>query len=320
MFSGPRVVFPDGASPGLEVRAHFISASASFTSSIGVVSGPEEDTGLLKFLSVYLRSDLVRYFVVMSQYSVLVAQDRITLTDIKSLPFVPPVRHPYPEKAHAIVAETAQAIADVQGRDVFEQDRRYQQLRPKLQKLIFQYFGLSQSETLLVQEVVRDVIPSIQPRGFSKLRTELQRDAPLDKLFDYSEALRAELVAWRNATSGRGDFEVTVLAATAGQGRFAVVRVDLVAASGDAKAAPAVEADKAVHATIRMLQDRQILPMRVTSNIFLAADVVVLVDSSIYIIKPMQRRAWMRRSALQDAQRIVQAARGVEETPRAEAA
>ena len=129
MFSGPRVVFPDGASPGLEVRAHFISASASFTSSIGVVSGPEEDTGLLKFLSVYLRSDLVRYFVVMSQYSVLVAQDRITLTDIKSLPFVPPVRHPYPEKAHAIVAETAQAIADVQGRDVFEQDRRYRNLR-----------------------------------------------------------------------------------------------------------------------------------------------------------------------------------------------
>ncbi|QKO20901.1 Eco57I restriction-modification methylase domain-containing protein [Rhodoferax sp. BAB1] len=320
VFSGPRVVFPDGPSPGLEVRAHFISASASFTSSVGVVSGPEEDADLLKFLAVYLRSDLVRYFVVMSQYSVLVAQDRITLKDIKSLPFVPPARHPNPEKARAIVAEAAQAVADVQGCDVFEQDRRYQQLRRKLQKLIFQYFGLSQSETLLVQEVVRDVIPSIQPRGFSTLRTELQLDAPLDKLSDYAEALRAELVAWRDATSGRGDFEVTVQAATAGQGRFAVVRVNLVAAAGNAKAAPAVEADKAVQATIRMLQDRQLLPMRVTSNIFLAADVVLLVDSSAYIIKPMQRRAWLRRSALQDAQRIVQTARGVGEIPRAEAA
>jgi len=320
VFSGPRVVFPDGPSPGLEVRAHFISASASFTSSIGVVSGPEEDADLLKFLTVYLRSDLVRYFVVMSQYSVLVAQDRITLKDIKSLPFVPPTRHPNPERARAIVAETAQAIADIQGRDVFEQDRRYQQLRPKLQKLIFQYFGLSKNETLLVQEVVRDVIPSIQPRGFSTLRTELQLDAPLDKLSDYAEALRAELVAWRDATSGRGDFEVAVQAATAGQGRFAVVRVNLVAVAGNAKTAPAVEADKAVQATIRMLQDRQLLPMRVTSNIFLAADVVLLVDSSAYIIKPMQRRAWLRRSALQDAQRIVQTARGVGETPQAEAA
>lgn len=320
VFSGPRVVFPDGPSPGLEVRAHFISASASFTSSVGVVGGPEEDADLLKFLSVYLRSDLVRYFVVMSQYSVLVAQDRITLKDIKSLPFVPPAQHPNPEKARAIVMETAQAVADVQARDVFEQDRKYQQLRPKLQRLIFQYFGLTTSETLLVQEVVRDVIPSIQPRGFSTLRTALQLDAPLDKLTDYAEALHAELVAWRDATSGQGDFEVTVQAATAGQGRFAVVRVDLVAAAGSARVTPAVEADKAVQATIRMLQDREVLPMRVTSNIFLAADVVVLVESSAYIVKPMQRRAWLRRSALQDAQRVVQAARGAGRTPRAEAA
>lgn len=320
VFRGPRVVFPDGPSPHLEVRAHFISATASFTSSIGVVSGPEDDADLLKFLAVYLRSDLVRYFVVMSQYSVLVAQDRITLKDIKSLPFVPPALHPNPEKARAIVMETAQAIADIQERDVFDQERRYKQLRPKLQKLIFQYFGLSQSETLLVQEVIRDIIPSIQPRGFSTLRTELQHDAALDKLTDYSEALRAELVAWRNATSGHGHFEVTVQATSVGQGRFAVVRVDLVASADDVRAAPAIEADKAVQATIRMLQKRQLLPMQVTSNIFLAADVVVLVDSSAYIVKSIQRRAWLRRSALQDAQRIVQAARGTGETTRAEAA
>ena len=320
VFRGPRVVFPDGPSPHLEVRAHFISATASFTSSIGVVSGPEEDADLLKFLAVYLRSDLVRYFVVMSQYSVLVAQDRITLKDIKSLPFVPPALHPNPEKARAIVMETAQAIADIQKRDVFDQEHRYKQLRPKLQKLIFQYFGLSQSETLLVQEVIRDIIPSIQPRGFSTLRTELQHDAALDKLTDYSEALRAELVAWRNATSGHGHFEVTVQATSVGQGRFAVVRVDLVASADDVRAAPAIEADKAVQATIRMLQKRQLLPMQVTSNIFLAADVVLLVDSSAYIVKSIQRRAWLRRSALQDAQRIVQAARGTGETTRAEAA
>lgn len=319
VFQGPRVVFPDGPSPDLEVRAHFISTKASFTSSVGVISGPLEDEDLLKFLAIYLRSDLVRYFVVMSQYSVLVAQDRITLKDMKSLPFVPPAHHPNPDRARAILADVAQAIADLRVCDVFEQERRYKELRPKLQSLIYQYFGLSHSETLLVQEVVRDVIPSIQPRGFSRLRTELQEDAALDKLSDYAEALRAELAAWRDATSGHGEFDVSVQAATAGQGRFAVVRVDLVASPGNAKVAPVAEADKAVQATIRMLQNRQLLPMQVTSNIFLAADVVVLVDSSAYIVKPMQRRAWLRRSALQDANRIVQAARGVEDRARAEA-
>ena len=320
VFCGPRVVFPDGPSPTLEVRAHFIDTDASFTSSVGVVSGPEEDADLLKFLAIYLRSDLVRYFVVMSQYSVLVAQDRITLKDMKSLPFVPPSRHPTPDKAQVIVAKAAQAIADLQAQDIFEQGSYYRRLHPKLQKLIFQYFGLSESETQLVQEVVRDVIPSIQPRGFSTLLTELQQDAAPDNLNDYSEALRAELVAWRSATSGRGDFEVSVQPAMAGQGRFAIVRVDLVASIGNAKAAHVAEADKAVHATIRMLQERQLLPMRITSNLFLAGDVVVLVDSSAYIVKPMQRRAWLRRSALQDAQRIVQAARGAADTSSVEAA
>ena len=62
----------------------------------------------------------------MSQYSVLVAQDRITLKDIKSLPFVPPALHPNPEKARAIVMETAQAIADIQKRDVFDQESIFQ--------------------------------------------------------------------------------------------------------------------------------------------------------------------------------------------------
>lgn len=319
-FGGPRVVFPDGPSPTLEVRAHFISTTASFSSSVGVISGPEEDADLLRFLAIYLRSDLVSYFVVMSQYSVLVAQDRITLKDMRSLPFVPPEHHPDPKKAREIIRAAGKALKHIQSRDVFEQGRSFQESRSKLQDLVFQYFGLSASEIALVQEMVRDVIPSIQPRSFGALRTDLQYDAPMDKLADYAQALRTELVAWRKATSGQGDFNVMVQAATAGQGRFAIVRVDLVPVTGKPPSASAAEADKAVQATIRMLQDQELLPMRVTSNIFLAADVVVLTHSSAYILKTMQRRAWLRRSALQDAQRIVQAARDVGVEPLAEAA
>lgn len=309
VFRGPRVVFPDGPSPELEVRAHFISFPASFTSSVGVISGPTEDSDLLRFTAAYLRSDLVRYFVVMGQYSVLVAQDRITLKDLRNLPFLMPERHTRPTEARAIVRKVASIIEKVEAVDPFYQPSIYDEVRPRLQALLCNYFGLTESETKLVQEIVNDVIPSIQPRGFKGLRTQLQYEAPIDNLSEYAEVLQEELVAWRDACGGSGEFNVEVGATGAGQGRFAIVRVDL-ARTRSGPCSPTVHvADRAVEATIRMLQDEGMLPMKMASNIYLAADVVILLDSSAYIIKPLQRRAWLRRSALQDAQRIVTAAR-----------
>jgi hypothetical protein len=258
----------------------------------------------------------------MNQYSVLVAQDRVTLKDLKNCPFSPPDHHPHPDLARTIVRKVATELEQLELESPLNQPQRYKQLRPQLQELIFKYFGLTDGETALVREIVQDVVPSIQPRGFSKLRTDLQHETPLGKLKEYAAALHAELVAWRQASGGRGEFDVSVQTTAVGEhGRFAVVRVQLRPPGSAAADAPEAQiTDSAVKATVRKLQDQGLLPMHVASNIYLAADVVIVVESSVFIIKPLQRRAWLRRSALQDAQRIVDAVQQASQTPQVEAA
>ena len=58
IFSGPRVLSPDGFSQRKpNVRAYYYGDRASFTHSIGVIaSNDERDSPLLKFAAVYLRS------------------------------------------------------------------------------------------------------------------------------------------------------------------------------------------------------------------------------------------------------------------------
>ena len=58
VFRGPRILFSDGFSrQDHSVRAVYFDRPASFSHSIGVISGPAEDAPLLKFAAVYLRSE-----------------------------------------------------------------------------------------------------------------------------------------------------------------------------------------------------------------------------------------------------------------------
>lgn len=100
-------MFPDGPSPELTVRATFTATPASFMSSVGVISGPAADEDLLRFATVYLRSNLVRYFLVMNAYQVLSERHRVSLRDVEGFPFFSPERHHDPQHAWQIVKEVA---------------------------------------------------------------------------------------------------------------------------------------------------------------------------------------------------------------------
>lgn len=84
-FSGPRIVFKDGMTPDREICAAFSSSDFSFSSSTGVITAPQDDADVLRFLSVYLHSDLVRYLLLLSAYQVSFERERVALRDIKRL-------------------------------------------------------------------------------------------------------------------------------------------------------------------------------------------------------------------------------------------
>lgn len=307
-FEGPRILFPDGPSPDLEIRAVFTNATCSFKSSVGVLMGPPEDEDLLRFAAVYLRSDLVSYFLLTQAYQVLSERHRVALRDVGEFPFMVPERHPDPATARRTIARIADITRRIQAAPALMQEDAYARQRPSLQKLVYRYFGLTDVEGDLVREAVEDLLPSVQPRGFRSVYTPLQYHAETDRLERYALRLQAELENWRDGLRGRGTFDVAVIAQPADQaGPLGIVRVTLRPTNTKAGHVTLEESDRAMHATLTRLRQDQLLPMAVDRNLYFAADVVIRAGHAVYLVKPRVRRLWLERTALTDAGRIVEA-------------
>ena len=315
VFDGPRIVFPDGFSrQEAEVRTNYLEGPASFTSSVGVIAGRKEDAPLLRFLTLYLRSSLAKYFLVMRVWKVLSERNALHLKDLDDLPFYAPEQAADPARGHAVLARVSELMQELRSLGREDRAARFNALRPAIDALVFDYFGLTAQERQLVQETVEVLLPSVRPRAFGSLDTPAQRRARPEHLDRYATALARELDAWRDALGGRGRFEVSVRAMDArGSGPVGAVRIALAPdAQGPAQASVKIE-DAAVEATLRTLREQAVLPQTAADLLQLSPDTLIWTPDALYLVRPLVRRAWMVRTATQDAERIV---RDVQAAPR----
>jgi hypothetical protein len=303
-FQGPRILFPDGSSPDRSIRATFVAGRASFMSSIGVIAGPVADEDLLRFAAVYLRSDLVRYFLVTQLYQLLGDRDRVSLSDIAGFPFYPPERHPDPDAARIIVREVADLTRELERTNPLMSATVTAQLRPVMETLVQRYFGLAKAERALVSETVKSILPMIRPYGLRRV-FELARARVSDAAAQrYARALRDELLAWRDARGGEGAFHVKVmLTGLERAGPFGVVRVEVTSAGKSF--IEEERTDRAVNATLTRLRQAGLLPLQVGERIYFSPDAVIQAGNAVYLIKPQAPRLWLCRQARRDAQQIV---------------
>lgn len=302
-FEGPRILFPDGASTGLEIRACYLDARASFTSSVGVIAGTVQDADLLRFAAAYLRSDLIKYYLAMSAYQIVIDRPKVTLENVGTFPFVAPESHPNPKLAKAVLKKVAKLLATLEPKNVLRAVDEFSSVRDGLNDLVFDYFELTDAEKLLVQETVTEIVPSIKPRGFSSLYTKLQQRTDSTQMASYAAALELELLDWQRELDGKGGLAVEVVAMDShNAGAFGVVRVDL--RSGNEKA-KILEDNQAVKKVLDELRNRQLLPMSVTEDMYFSPDAIIWTDRSLYLIRPLIRRFWLRHTAVRDARSIV---------------
>jgi hypothetical protein len=306
VFTGPQILFPDGPSPELEIRAAFNDQIGCFMSSIGVISGPPSDNELLRFATVYLRSDLVRYFMVTQLYQLLSDRDRVSLSDIAHFPFYLPERHQDPPRALGIISEVAELTREVERAPSIMRPHLWLQLRDIAEKRLQSYFGLSDRASALVRETVDVVLPRIRPYGLTSVFERAGR-RPSDQAIDaYVETLNSELAAWRDARRGQGQFKVQALLTNPGRaGPFGIVRATI--GSGDYDPVHVNRNDEVVRAIVRELQNANLLPAAFAEGFYFAPDTVVVAGDAVYLIKPQTELVWLRRQAVRDAERIVDA-------------
>lgn len=308
-FSGPRILFPDGPAPDRSIRAAFLATPASFMSSVGVISGPPEDEDLLRFVAFYLRSDLVRYFMVTQVYQLLSDRDRVSLKDIEQFPFYPPNRHADPVKARQIVGEVAEISRRLEQCDDFARPGVWDQSRAMVEKLIKDYFDLPRDAQAIVKETVDVILPATRPYGMSRVY-ELAKQRVSDAVAKhYAQALQHELNAWRDAGGGEGSFDVNVYYTEVRHaGALAVARVTLHKSTESKPTGQ--QADLIVDRIMRELKKAQLLTIESQERMHFVPDTLIVSGNTAYLIKPVAQRLWLRRQARRDAARLVSATTG----------
>lgn len=303
IFQGPRILFVDGMSPARSIRAVFSKQAFSFSNSIGVISGPEEDANLLRFVAAYFHSSLATYLQLMTAYQANFERERITLTDVKGLPFFSPEHHKNPTTAAQIVRSVAQELENLQHADVFEPHRFD---RDYIDNLIFEYFELSANERKRIQEVASLIAPNIQPSSLGRLASPLTARPPISALESYASSLVAELERRRNVRGGGGTFSARVFKNTTSVcGPLGIVRLSIDELGEENRGSQVQDDDTAIEALLKAFTTYDMLPMPIHRNLNLATDVVVHSDGCFYLIKPLVSRLWMTGEAYKDAESIV---------------
>lgn len=306
LFFGARVVLNDGVDfETFETKAVFSKQPFSFQSSIGAFAGPDEDEDLLRFLAVYLRSSLARYLLLMDSYALTVERQRVSMKELKRLPFVPPEQHSEPEKALRIIQQIATKTRELEKLDSLLSFTQYKADQPVFDELVATYFGLSTNEIAVVEEAARVLIPSIQP-SWKALGTTPMAGVPNDiDLSTYVRVIDGELKSLSGSLGGTAGICVDAFTESVGRrGAVGICRISRASGTGTLK----VDREK-IEAAITWLRQQEVLPLAAGESFNLTTDFLFFLNDEVYLVKPLVTRFWLRGQARRDALRIVKAVR-----------
>ena len=296
-FSGPRVLVPHGIAVGRDgprLRAAYVEDPLTFQHVIQAIVVPPGHERRGRLLAGLLNSRVMAWFAFHGTSSFGSDRPKVQQAELLRLPFPSPDDLPEPPRAHA-AAEALVTVIEEQGRQAYEA------LAPppdecgvldEIDKLTYEFFCLSQTERVLVEDAAKHTIPAAQPNRGSlpeiwNASTPSDRRAYartlVDNLMDWLDddcAVRARLVA-------RND-DLAVLRLTLQDGRSAFDYAE--------------DDDATVGAALSRLAHRieQLIP----GNFQSTPDFRVFLDRDLFLVKPAPKRFWLRSAALADAHAI----------------
>lgn len=290
-FRGPRVLVTQGVGSS-RLRAAYTDEPFSFQHAIQAIVVPESDKDHAKVLAAMLNSKLMFWFAFHATASIGSERPIVHQDQLLDLPFPAPADLPEEQRAQsaaaglvALVDEAAERLkADILPPDLVPE------LLERVDHLVYDYFGLTKREILLVEDTVKYVAPSIQPTSSSL--TPIWRHPTKRDRRAYASALRAGLVEWIE----EGSVNVAVIARNED---LTVVRLRLCATADRATYEEHdVEVGQAL-ATVAEAMDKP-LP----GNLHRLGNLRVYSGHDLYLVKPNRMRFWTRSAARVDAEQI----------------
>lgn len=291
-FEGVRVLVPRGIETAQgRMRAALCTEPLTFQHIIQAITVPEGQEYRAKLLTAVLNSRIAVWYAFHGTASFGSDRPEVAQADLLRLPFPSPSDVP-DEAAVTASADKLVAIVDDainRSKQPFDlaEDRRH--ILGTVDEHTYAYFGLSKDEIALIDDAVEFVLPALQPHEgqFPALWGEPKRT----QRSAYATTLATSLAVWFPREGGIG----TRLVACSPD--LSVLKLTLGEES---------EYDEDENADLTSVLGRlhEHINQPIDGNFQVMPDLRVFVGKSLYLIKPMQMRFWLRSTALADADAI----------------
>ena len=291
-FDGPRVLVPRGISiAGHRLRASYLDGPVTFQDILLAISAPPGEVTRAKLLTALLNSKLLLWFMFHGTASFGADRPEIKQAELLRLPF-PTANDVQGDgrseaAAGALVSLIDESMASARESFIFRSGD--EDLLEELDSLCYRYFALGDEEVALVEDAVENVIPCVQPRSGASV--DLWKPADRAARQAYATTLIGSMSQWFEDRTA-----VSVVLEARNQD-LALLHLRLVERQSSK---PYSEQDNgAVGEALERLGAN--IGVRLPGNFQLVPDFRLFMGRSLYLVKPLQRRFWLRSAAIADA-------------------
>lgn len=289
-YQGTKILIPRGVRVGKgRLRASFCRDDCTFSSIIQGLIVPSEDEETGKLLTALLNSRVIFWFAFHGTASLGSDRPEIQKSELIRIPFPMADQLPEPARARKAARKLISIVDKALEQDEFALSSGPDTIFEDLDKAAYDFFCLSPEEITIVEESIEYIFPAVQPNRGSfpeiwKATTEKERAL-------YAQALVGALGDWFE-----GD-QVVNVRLEAHNNDLAVLRLTL--SPKNKESSYTERGDPAVRDLLADLFSNMHQPL--PGNFQLMPDFRIFQGNDLYLVKPMQRRFWLRSSALADA-------------------
>ena len=299
-FAGTRVLVPRGVSTAsMRLRAAYIEEPITFEDNIQAITGPAEENERAKFITAVLNSRLSVWYSFHGTASFGSSRPQVGQSELLKLPMPEPKHLASPKKARFIRKKLV-ALIDHHRENrskILKSPNEEDNLLSRIDSLTYDYFGLSDEERTLIEDSVDYILPSAQPSAGSFANLRFWNVTFPEEREAYAKQLVTSLSSWFD-----GDWRLSARLIAFNKD-FGILRLqlhDVIGANGDAYTE---NSSASFSKELISILDASNSP--VGQNFRTILDLRIFIGKSLFLIKPMQRRFWLRSTALADVDSIV---------------
>jgi hypothetical protein len=292
-FSGARILVPRTTSLG-RLRASYTEADLTFQDIIQGITVPPGEKTKGKLIAALLNSRVAAWYAFNGTASFGSERPEVKQSELRHLPFPSFGDLPEPKRAETaaqkLIAVIDREIAQLNAPLTSEQDESA--TLSEIDKWAYEYFCLSDDEIILIEDMIERILPAVQPHQGSF--PDLWKPPTQHERQEYAATLVRSVDDWL-----RGENHVHARL----EAKNADIGVLRLALNGTEQRQVYGEEDSVMlgDALSRIMQH---IHQPIAGNFQLMPDLRVFIDKNLYLVKPMQRRFWLRSTALSDADAI----------------